>query len=122
MVSNRMRISEAVIALAYIFPCALCAPISLSNIVVFSCFVLYADFLSANWGNAIFAGFNAVVTTLGDCVVYRRVAFHPGYGRRFGALVLRAGQTAESSRADMPTWKDTLYFGDRTMIYEFRPV
>ena len=31
-------------------------------IIIYSCMVFYADTFSHNWGNAVFAGFNAVVT------------------------------------------------------------
>ena len=31
-------------------------------IIIYSCMVFYADTLSHNWGNAVFAGFNAIVT------------------------------------------------------------
>lgn len=31
-------------------------------IIIYSCMVFYADTLSRNWGNAVFAGFNAIVT------------------------------------------------------------
>ncbi len=91
-------------------------------IVVFSCFVLYADFLSANWGNAIFAGFNAVVTTW--AIVSYIGVWHSvqdmvvGLVRWFFVPV----KQPKAVRADMPTWEDALYFGDRTMIYESRPV
>lgn len=84
--------------------------------------VLYADFLSANWGNAFFAGFNAVVTTW--AIVSYIGVWHSvqdmvvGLVRWFFVPV----KQPKAVRADMPTWEDALYFGDRTMIYESRPV
>lgn len=32
------------------------------GIIIYSCMVFYADTFSHNWGNAVFAGFNAIVT------------------------------------------------------------
>lgn len=91
-------------------------------IVVFSCFVLYADYLSANWGNAIFAGFNAVVT-LWALVSYIGI-WHSiqdmvvGLIRWFFVPI----KQPKTGKPEDSSWKDALYFGDRKMIYESRPV
>ncbi|NME62682.1 glycosyltransferase family 2 protein [Bifidobacterium thermophilum] len=92
-------------------------------IVGFSCFVLYADYLSANWGNAIFAGFNAVVT-LWALVSYIGI-WHSIQDMVVGLVrwfFVPVKQPVKARKTDNPSWKDVLYFGDRKMIYESRPV
>ena len=92
-------------------------------IVVFSCFVLYADFLSANWGNEIFAGFNAVVTTW--AIVSYIGVWHSVQDMVVGLVrwfFVPVKQPVKARKTDNPSWKDVLYFGDRKMIYESRPV
>jgi cellulose synthase (UDP-forming) len=96
-------------------------------IIVFSCFVFYADYLSRNWGNAVFAGFNAVVTlwalvsyigvwnsvrdAVAGIVSWFFVPDKPPTKRKASAR--RDARRAED-------WEDALYFGDRVMIHDSR--
>ena len=92
-------------------------------IIIYSCMVFYADTLSHNWGNAVFAGFNAIVTfwaltayigiwhSVQDMVV--------GLVRWFFVPIKEPQQEAARKKA---SWRDALYFGDRQMIYESRPL
>ncbi|MDD6462237.1 MAG: glycosyltransferase family 2 protein [Bifidobacteriaceae bacterium] len=101
-------------------------------IVIFSCFVFYSDYLTQNWGNAIFAGFNAIVTTW--AIVSYIGVWHSiqdmvvGLVRWFFVPVKPKVAPAQRVRNDAmrealggnPSWKDALYFGDRQMVYETR--
>ena len=92
-------------------------------IIIYSCMVFYADTFSHNWGNAVFAGFNAIVTfwaltayigiwhSVQDMVL--------GLIRWFFVPIKEPQQEAAHKRA---SWRDALYFGDRQMIYESRPL
>ena len=92
-------------------------------IIIYSCMVFYADTFSHNWGNAVFAGFNAIVTfwaltayigiwhSVQDMVV--------GLIRWFFVPIKEPQQEAVHKKA---SWRDALYFGDRQMIYESRPL
>lgn len=92
-------------------------------IIIYSCMVFYADTFSHNWGNAVFAGFNAIVTfwaltayigiwhSVQDMVV--------GLIRWFFVPIKEPQQEAARKKA---SWRDALYFGDRQMIYESRPL
>lgn len=85
--------------------------------------VFYADTFSHNWGNAVFAGFNAVVTfwaltayigiwhSVQDMVV--------GLIRWFFVPIKEPQQEVVRKKS---SWRDALYFGDRQMIYESRPL
>lgn len=93
-------------------------------IVAFSCFVFYADYLSQNWGNAVFAGFNAVVT------LWALIAYI-GIWNSIQDMVLglvgwffvpeKVPKEPKNIESDNKTdWRDILYFGDRTMVHESR--
>ena len=116
-------------------------------IIIFSSLVFYADTLSGNWGNAIFAGFNAIVTTwallayigfwhsLEDMFVgWLRWFFVPADTPHLWERITAwwANRRAAHDRANgvragtLPdrheSWRDTLYYGDRHMVHESRPI
>lgn len=96
-------------------------------IVVFSCFVFYADYLSHNWGNAVFAGFNAIVT------LWALVAYIGVWNSIRDAVMgivswffvpdrpaSSTGKSTDRGVRDQQGWEDALYFGDRAMIHDSR--
>lgn len=90
-------------------------------IVIYSSMVLYADTLSHNWGNALFAGFNAIVT-LWALVSYIGIGhsledMFMGLLRWFFVPVKTPARVREES---VKKWEDTLYYGDQQSIYESR--
>ncbi|MGO5288340.1 glycosyltransferase family 2 protein [Pseudoscardovia suis] len=101
-------------------------------IVIFSCFVFYSDYLSQNWGNAVFAGFNAIVTTW--AIVSYIGVWHSvqdmvvGLVRWFFVPIKPKVEPAQRVAQDSMTkalggnesWRDALYFGDRSMVFESR--
>lgn len=81
-------------------------------IIINSCMVFYADTFSHNWGNAVFAGFNAVVT-FWALTAYIGI-WHSVQDMVVGlnSLVLRTDQGAAAEAArKKSSWRDALYFG-----------
>lgn len=92
-------------------------------IIIYSAMVLYADILSHNWGNALFAGFNAIVT-LWALVSYIGIGHSledmvMGLLRWFFVPVKQPAK-AQMKKEKVRTWQDALYFGDQLSIYESR--
>ncbi len=102
------------------------------GIVIFSCFVFYSDYLSHNWGNAIFAGFNAIVTawaivsyigvwhSIQDMVVGLVRWFFVPVEPKVSKEERVAQDAAVEALGGNDSWRDALYFGDREMVYESR--
>lgn len=92
-------------------------------IIIYSSMVFYADTLSHNWGNAVFAGFNAIVT-FWALIAYIGI-WHSLQDMVVGLIRWLFVPIKEPQQQDgrkKTSWRDALYFGDRQMIYESRPL